>query len=534
MTRTRLLHRLRRLLHGDEFDLDTGVNGLLTSRGLPPLDGPPRAIANRDGNLASGESVYETRPDVRRALPLALTPAGRRTYLDWFLDNGQHETTATLADVLLALFDQDARPDRGLVAAYLVQPAWQAKFPDALTPAGWEAFKRWLAAEYGIRGRWLRRAKLPRDAATPQAAGGVNVLAFFRYSSGLKEAATALVEALSAAGVPTSLRDLPKPINRDGRPRGGFDGLERFPVTIVNTGLDTPVAEAYRLAALHPRPGIYRVAVWWWELEQLLPEWLDRGRDVDEIWAPTAFVAHAFAPLGKPVFTLPPSVELPAFDPLPKAAFGLDPDRFTFLFAFDMNSRLPRKNPLGLIRAFRRAFAPSEPVELAIKVGTQERLYPEAWRELRAATAEAGVKLIDRTMPRTELLALMNAADAYVSLHRSEGFGLTMAEAMLLGKPTAATAYSGNLDFMTAANSYLIDHTLVPVVDPAVPIPAGAVWAEPSGEQAAAVMRGIVQHPAEAAERGRRAQAELRVKLSHRAAGERMAARLRAIAEGRR
>ena len=126
----------------------------------------------------------------------------------------------------------------------------------------------------------------------------------------------------------------------------------------------------------------------------------------------------------------------------------------------------------------------------------------------------------------------MNACDAYVSLHRSEGFGLTMAEAMLLGKPTAATAYSGNLDFMTPDNSFLIDYELVPVEAPGVAAPPGAVWAEPSVAHAAAVLRSIVDDPAAAAEKGRRARAELRERLSHRAAGARMAARLRAILAG--
>src|SRR5207248_9820063 len=178
------------------------------------------------------------------------------------------------------------------------------------------------------------RAGLPRKA-------GVNAIGLFRYPSGLQQAAAGLVEALAAAGVRTELRDAPMPFNRDGRPRAGFDGLEPFPVTILNTGLDLSAAEAYRLAALHPRPGVYRVGVWWWELEQLPPEWLGRGDEGDELWAPTTFIAEALRPLGKPVFPMLPSVELPAFDPLPKAAVGLDPDRFTFLFVFDMNSRMP-------------------------------------------------------------------------------------------------------------------------------------------------------------------------------------------------
>ena len=525
--------RVRLLLKGESprwfFDLDDGetVNGVLTAHGLPRLAGPPREVARRDGDAERGESVHELRPDLRDVLPLALTPAHRGAFLRWFVQYGRHEVNAGVADLLRYLFELDGRPDRGLATAYRVKPAWQAAHPEALTPDGWPAFTRWVAERYGVRGRWLRTARPPAADPGPSADLRVNVIGLFRYASGLKEAAAGMVEALTAAGVVLSLRDVPRQIGRDGRRRAGFDGLEPHPVTILNTGLDLAAEDAYRLAGLYRRGGVYRIAVWWWELGTVPPAWADRGRDVDEVWAPTAFVADALRPLGKPVFAVPPSVELPAFEPRPKEAFGLEPGRFAFLFVFDMNSRLPRKNPLGLIRAFRTAFRPSDPVDLVIKVGPQGRDYPDWWRELRAAAAEAGVKLIDRSLPRGDLLALMGACDAYVSLHRSEGFGLTMAEAMLLGKPTIGTAYSGNLDFMTRDNSYLIDCSLVPVGDAAAP--PGAVWAEPAVGHAAAVMRAVFEDPAAAAATGRRARAELREKLSHRAAGAQMAARLRAI-----
>lgn len=531
--------RVRLALRGEHpahfFDLaDAGlVNQTLRSCGADPLDAPPREVAARDGDAARGELVYELRDDVRRAIPLALTPAQRGVYLRWFAEHGWAASGATIPDILRVLFDQDATPDRGLVASYRVQPAWQAKHPDALTPGGWEPFKRWLAAEYGARGRWLRRAALPPDqTVTPPPVGSLaaNVIGLFRYTSGLQQAALSVVDGLTTAGVRLSLRDVPMLVNRDGRPRRGFDGLEPAPVTILNTGLDMPVPEAYRLAGLHPRPGVYRVAVWWWELEQLPADWLDRGKDVDEIWAPTRFIADALRPLGKPVFPMLPSVRLDPFEPLSKRHFGLSADKFTFLFVFDMNSRLPRKNPLGLIRAFRRAFGRGEPVELAIKVSPQGAYYPEWWRELRAAVAANDVTLIDKNLSRQELLALVNAADGVASLHRSEGFGLTMAEAMLLGKPTVGTAYSGNLDFMTPETSYLVRAGRGVIADDIPPYPKGCVWAEPDEGHAAELLRRIVDHPAEArevAERGRRAAAML---LSPEAAGRRLRDRLAEIA----
>lgn len=512
------------------FDIDDRdlVSRVLVECGRDPLPCSPREWAFAHGRPVIGERLYELREDLRTIFPLGLTPAQRGDLFHWFCKYGDGCFGLEPVDVLRRLFETDATPDRGLAATYRVQPAWQAKWPDALTPAGWGSFKQALAAEFNLRGRWLRRAAPP-----PEYVGsgelGVNAIGLFRYNSGLQHAAQGMVDALASAGVQVSHRDVPMPTNWDGRGRDGFDGLERFPITLVNTGLDLAIPEAYRLAGLHPRPGTYRIAVWFWELEQLPHAWLGRGADVDEIWAPTQFIADAMKVLGKPVFPMLPSVQLPAFEPKPKTACGLDPDKFTFLFTFDMNSRMPRKNPLALIEAFRLAFAKSEPVELAIKLGEQDDRYSDWWRDLRRAAAANGVKLIDRSLPRGDLLALMNAADAYVSLHRSEGLGLTMAEAMLLGKPTIATGYSGNLDFMNAANSYLVSHAPARIEDDVPPYPKGCVWAEPSIEDAARQMRRVFDHPAEATAIAARGQADVKRTLSLEAAAARMSARLRQI-----
>ena len=518
--------RLRLALAGESrehfFDLTDAelVNRALADGGHPPPTG--------GGDAARGELLYELRDDLRTHFPLGLTPAQRGAFLQWFARHGWDGIPTRPLDLLAYLFELDATPDRGLVATYLVQPDWQAAQPDALTPEGWQPFKRWVTAKYGVRSGWLRRARLPRDLP-PARGDGVNLLGFFRYVSGLQQAGLGVTDAFGAVGVPLALRDIPTRNNRDGRRRDSFLALEPHPVTVLNAGLDMPVPEAYRLAGLHPRPGVKRVAVWYWELEDVPAAWHDRGRDVDEVWAPTRFIADALRVLGKPVYPMLPAVWLSVFTPRPKAYFGFSPDRFTFLFVFDMNSRLPRKNPVALIRAFRQAFRPDEPAELAIKVSPQGEFYPEWWHELRAAARDAGVHLIDKNLSRDELLALMNAADAYASLHRSEGFGLTMAEAMLLGKPTVATGYSGNLDFMTPDNSYLVDYTRAVIEDDTPPYPKGCVWAEPSVAHAAELLRRVYDRPDEARAKGERARAELLELLSPAAAGARMKARLDAI-----
>lgn len=516
--------RIRLALAGEsrEHFFDLADTELVTrALGAPPND---------TGDAARGEQLYELRDDLRTHFPLGLTPAQRGAFLRWFAEHGWDAITATPADLLAYLRELDATPDRGLVATYLVQPEWQAAQPGALTPNGWTPFKQWLTTKYGVQSGWLRRAALPRNR--PLARGeGVNLLGLYRYVSGLQQAAVGVAESFAAVGVPLALRDIPTRNNRDGRRREGFLSLEPHPITVLNAGLDMPVPEAYRLAGLHPRPGVKRVAVWFWELEEVPAAWHDRGRDVDEVWAPTQFIASTLRVLGKPVYPMLPAVQLPMFTPRPKPYFGLSPGRFTFLFVFDMNSRLPRKNPVALIRAFRQAFRPDEPVELAIKVSPQGEFYPEWWRELRTAARDAGVRLIDKSLSRDELLALMNAADAYASLHRSEGFGLTMAEAMLLAKPTIATGYSGNLDFMTPENSYLVEYSRAVIEDDTPPYPKGCVWAEPSVGHAAELLRRVYDRPDEARAKGERARAEMRELLSPIAAGARMKARLDALRE---
>lgn len=267
-------------------------------------------------------------------------------------------------------------------------------------------------------------------------------------------------------------------------------------------------------------------------MEDLPAKWHDRCNGVDEVWAPTRFIADAMRKVfEKPVLTMNPGIELPPFESLAKTHFGLDPERYSFAFVFDMNSRMQRKNPLGLIEAFRRAFGPNEPVELVIKVSPPESFYKDQWQLLRGAIAATpNVKLVDRVLSRPELLALIEAADCSVSLHRSEGFGLTCAEAMSMGKPVIATGYSGNLDFMTDENSYLVQFEKVKLDEDIDPYPKGAVWAEASVEHAAELMRRVYENRDEAVRKGERARADMLANFSVTAAGKRMRDRLDEIA----
>ena len=193
---------------------------------------------------------------------------------------------------------------------------------------------------------------------------------------------------------------------------------------------------------------------------------------------------------------------------------------------FDYLSTIQRKNPVGLIEAFKRAFAPGEGPQLLIKT-INAPLRPLAEEEvLWAADGRPDIHVLDRSLTPEELEGLMSACDCYVSLHRSEGFGLTLAEAMSIGKPVIGTGYSGNVDFMNPENSFLVDYTIGRVGPECEIYPPDGEWADPSVEHAAQLMRAVYDDPAEAARRGARAADDIARMLSPEATGAAMRRRL--------
>jgi glycosyltransferase involved in cell wall biosynthesis len=245
-------------------------------------------------------------------------------------------------------------------------------------------------------------------------------------------------------------------------------------------------------------PGRRVFGVWFWELDSLPPG--QAGTEVDEIWAASTFMADAFAQLGSAeVVTMP----LPFAPPEPSSVgrSGLGPlaaagDRFVFGVVLDHLSITARKNPIGAIRAFRQAFAPDEGPLLVVKTINGRRCWREHERVRAAASGRPDIVVWDEQLPRADHAAFIAHCDALVSLHRSEGLGLHLAEAMAMGVPVIATRYSGNLDFMDDDSAMLIDATIVPVgSDGGWAYPATARWAEPDLDQAASAMRHLVTDP---------------------------------------
>ena len=264
----------------------------------------------------------------------------------------------------------------------------------------------------------------------------------------------------------------------------------------------------------------YRIGMWYWEVEDFPASQHEGFRHVDEVWVATDFVRRAIEPHSPvPVRTITPPLPQPRTVPgRTRADLGL-PERPFFLFAFDYLSTVERKNPWGLVDAFEAAFTPGEGPLLVIKSINAGRRPDQAERLRLRVAGSSDVLLLEDYLDAEDRDALVALCDCYVSLHRSEGLGLTMAEAMALGKPVIATGYSGNLQFMTEANSFLVPWTPTSIPTGCEPYPPGGTWAEPDLEAAARLMRTVLEDSELAAARGRQGAEDLRTLHSPEVAG---------------
>lgn len=279
----------------------------------------------------------------------------------------------------------------------------------------------------------------------------------------------------------------------------------------------------------------YNIGVWVWESPNFLKQWYDRFVYYDEIWAPTSFIASALSPISPvPVIRMPYVLEPIACGSRSEGRrrLAIGDSEFVFLFVFNFYSRFQRKNPMAVIESFKRAFRPDESVHLVIKCGNAAfRL--EHFRELNRNAEGHRISIYDGIWSADEISDLIAGCDCYVSLHRAEGVGLTISEAMAAGKPVVATGWSGNMDFMTVSNSFPVSYRLVELDEDVPPYRAGDVWAEPSVEHAAEILRYIFEHRDEAEKRGDLGRTDIRCGYSAEAVGALLSQRLKVISKQR-
>jgi glycosyltransferase involved in cell wall biosynthesis len=412
----------------------------------------------------------------------------------------------------------------------------RSAFPD-LDGGDGERFAVWLAqnreqaADLGLPPDWLPEPPPGDDLpAAPNVEGppwGVNVAGYLRSELGVGEAARTVVCALDARGVPVMpIHGRYVPNSRQGHAFAILDpSAAPFPVNLICVNADELPAF---LTDAGPgfSDGRYTIGFWWWEVTTVPERSIGALDLLDELWVGSTHVAQALEPVSPvPVVKVRIPVTVPPIVPYSRQELGL-PEGFLFLFMFDFHSVIERKNPMAAIEAFRNAFEPGSGASLVIKSINRRSKLDDYDRLRFAARGHPDIHLIDRYVSPAEKDAMLAAADCYVSLHRSEGFGLTPAEAMYLGKPVIATGYSGNLDYMTPDNSYLVDYTLRPIGPGNFPYPADGEWAEPDLDHAARLMREVAGDPAAAEPRGRQAALDIRRMYSPDAAGETMERRL--------
>jgi glycosyltransferase involved in cell wall biosynthesis len=475
----------------------TSAADLLTFLSTSPPDGGPARYLR---------AIHATRPDLADAFPSVPGPDDG-AFLAWARSNAVAEGFPAV--VVGPAVRRGAAPYRGAQTDH--GPRTPSRAAHAVVPT------RSPAA--------LRRRRR-----------GVNVVGFLRGELGIGESARLVIGALRAAGIPHRAVPVDQHlVSRQGTAlREPATTTELFDTSVICVNADLTATIARSVG--HVVDGSYRIGMWYWEVEDFPSSQHGGFSSVDEVWVATEFVRRAIAPHSPvPVHTVTPP--LPQRGPEPsrtRADLGLPDGVPLFLFSFDFLSTAARKNPLGLLDAFRRAFAPAAGPVLVIKSINADRRPGEAERLRLAAADRPDVLLLEQYLDAADRDALMALCDCYVSLHRSEGLGLTMAEAMAWGKPVIATGYSGNLQFMTEQNSFLVPWTPTAIPDGAEPYPAGGVWAEPDLDAAAAAMRTVVEQPEVAAARGARAAEDIATLHSADVAGRRLAARLAAITPSRR
>lgn len=272
-----------------------------------------------------------------------------------------------------------------------------------------------------------------------------------------------------------------------------------------------------------------------WELARYPNEWAIQLDRFDEIWAPSQFIQEALkSACTQPVVHMPLACEVLLSSFLSRRYFEIPESEYVFLFFFDVRSYPTRKNPQAVVEAFRRLLSlrPYAKTRLVLKVNGAE-LAPQIMLQLREDMADIihHVTFLDRVMSANEVKNLVRCCDCFVSLHRSEGFGFGIAEAMVLGMPVIATAYSGNMEFMNADVAFNVGYNLVPLAEGDYPHYQDQVWAEPDIAEATHYMTTLVDHPERGRQLGKLAYMHMKRNFSYRATGLRYRERLENIKE---
>jgi glycosyltransferase involved in cell wall biosynthesis len=365
---------------------------------------------------------------------------------------------------------------------------------------------------------------------------GLNIVGFLTADLGVGESARCMVRAAEAAGIPAALVPLKLNCKNQQSDRTYAARLQEENPHDVNVfHIDPPAArDIDHHHGRNFRFGKYNIGYFAWELPEFPDAWAASFDYFDEIWCPSDFTTAAVrekSPL--PVLTMPHAIAFArpteSIAQL-RARFALPVDQFLFLTLFDLNSYSARKNPRAAIEAFRQSGLAGHGASLVIKVQNVAGNEADFAALQQSVRDLSGTVLLTGTLPRADIYALEAACDCFVSLHRSEGFGLAVAESMYLGKPVISTHWSATAEFVTPENSCPVRAALVTLQQNHGPYAKGSTWAEPDAGDAAMHMRTLFADRERAAELGRHARETIEARFAPAVIGARYRRRFECIA----
>ena len=362
---------------------------------------------------------------------------------------------------------------------------------------------------------------------------GLNLIGFYRAILGGGESVRCAARAADAAGIPLACVELKlhcKNPQTDDTFASRLQEENPHPVNVFH--LDAPVSgDIDHHHGPGFRAGKYNIGYWAWELPEFPDEWIRYVDYFDEIWTPSHFTADAIAEkLPVPVLVMPHAIAFERPEGDFRAKFGLPRDRYLFLFLYDLNSYSERKNPAAVIEAFRRSGLAGAGASLVIKIHNVAGNEADFEKLRSVAAALPGTVLITQTLSRREIYELESACDCFVSLHRSEGYGLAVAECMYLGKPVISTDWSATAEFVDETCGCPVRCRTVVLEQNHGPYAKGQFWAEPDVDHAAGWMRRLVEDRALGQRLGAAARLRLEERFSPAVIGARFRRRLETIA----
>lgn len=358
---------------------------------------------------------------------------------------------------------------------------------------------------------------------------GVNLIGYIKSEHGVGEACRHTAECINEMGVNWSIYDFEvgNPCRKeDDRWQEKIDDSIKYNVTIFNINADQMFVAKEHLPS--QAWGGYKIGIWYWELQEFPDEWVPALDLVDEIWAPTRFIADSISMKAKcPVLYMPPSIKLERPKNIDRKHFALPDNTFLFLTMYDSLSFQSRKNPEAVIKAFKETFAPlNDKVGLVVKVNNASMTQEEVEKLKELKDNYVNIYFITDILSREKINELILMCDVAVSLHRSEGLGLLCQEAMYFGKPVIATNWSGNIDFMNNDIACMVDYKLMPIGKDMGPYKAHQVWAEANYRQAGEYMKKLYEEKEYYKQISVKAQKFIRQNYSSEKCAERMKKRL--------